>query len=58
MALQLLIYKQQIITVILAYMADDIKLLAVCIFKFKNILKVLFFQEIHICVNEKKWYNK
>jgi len=34
-------------------MADGIKLPTVCIFKLKNIPRMLFSQEIHICVNEK-----
>ncbi len=45
-------------TVVLACMADGNKLLAVCIFKLKNVPKKEFPHGIHIRVNEKRWMNK
>ena len=45
-------------TVILACMTDGTKLLAVCIFKLKNILKEKFLYGIHIRANEKGWVNE
>ncbi len=45
-------------TVILACMADSSKLLAVYIFKLKNLPKENFLYGIHIRINEKGWMNE
>ncbi len=46
-------YEKTNFTIILECMADDTKLLTICIFKLKNILRESFSQGIHICVNKK-----
>ncbi len=45
-------------TVILECMADGTKLLAVCIFKLKNIPRESFSEGIFIRVNDKGWCNE
>ncbi len=39
-------------------MANDSKLLTVCIFKLKNVSKEKFSYNIHIRANEKGWMNE
>ncbi len=51
-------HKHLFFIVILAYMADGSKLLAICIFKLKNLPKENFPYGIHIRVNEKGWMNE
>ena len=51
-------YEKTNFTIILECMADGTKLLAVCIFKLKNIPRESFSQGIHIRVNEKGWCNE
>ncbi len=51
-------HKHSSFTVVLAYIADDSKLSAVCIFKLKNLLKEKFPYGIYIRVNEKGWMNE
>jgi len=46
-------YKKSNFIIVLGYMADSIKLLAVCIFEFKNILRESFSKRIFICINDK-----
>jgi len=51
-------HKHSSFTVVLACIADGSKLLAICIFKLKNVPKEEFSHGIHIQVNEKGWMNK
>ncbi|GBC04795.1 hypothetical protein RclHR1_05880008 [Rhizophagus clarus] len=51
-------HEQSLFTVILACMADGMKLPAVCIFKLKNVLKEKFPNGIYIRANEKGWVNE
>ncbi len=51
-------YEHSSFTVVLVCMADGSKLLAICIFKLKNLPKENFSYGIHIRVNEKGWMNE